>query len=160
MYSRVRPSVNAPPQRSGLGRARAPALCLAAVLALPTVCDVAGRVVSSCSCDETLTRLFTPPHPQLGRYEVCTTPEPLASIAPEGWNIQAVEPLDAFGTAGPYNRSDLARLYGGRRARVAHGFVRTRDGFESLVLISPYPDATLTHLMPGTMVIRYLVPPW
>jgi hypothetical protein len=106
-----------------------------------------------------LTALFTPTHPELGRYEVCTTAEPLASIMPEGWRVEALEPLDAFGAVGSYNRSELARLYGGRRARVARGWVRTADGFESLALISPYPDAALTHLMPGTMLIRYFVLP-
>ena len=148
MYSRLRASVNAAGKRLGIAFVVAPVLCV-----------VAGRTIPRCSCDATLTALFTPRHAQLGRYEVCTTAEPLASVAPKGWAVEALEPLDAFGTAGAYNRADLARLYGGRRARVARGWVRTGDRFESFALISPYPDAALAHLMPGTMVIRYVVLP-
>ena len=66
-----------------------------------------------------------------------------------------IDPLDAFGTAGAYDRSVLARLYGGARARVARGWMQEGDRFESIILISPFPDATLTHLLPGTMVIRF-----
>jgi len=49
-------------------------------------------------------------------------------------------------------------LYGGRRVQVAHGW-HERDGeFESITLISPYPDATLTKLIAGTMIIRVAYP--
>src|SRR5215211_1099626 len=65
------------------------------------------------TCDPALTRLFSPVEPSLGRYEVCTTPVPIAEARGE-----ALEALDAFGTAGLYRRSALARLYGGRRVRV------------------------------------------
>ena len=111
------------------------------------------------TCDPALTALFTPPHPRVGRYEVCTSIDPIEALAERAWTIEALEPLDAFGHAGPYDRFALSRLYGGRRVRVAHGW-HERDGeFESITLLSPYPDASLTHLMPGTMMIRAVYPP-
>jgi hypothetical protein len=108
-------------------------------------------------CDSTLAALFTPSHPQLGRYEVCTTPEPLTAVARPGWKIEALAPLDAFGAAGSYDRTALTRLYGGRRAAVARGWIQQDGRFESLTLISPHPNATLTDLLPGTLIIRYVV---
>jgi hypothetical protein len=106
-------------------------------------------------CDPTLTALFTPRHPRLGRFEVCTDPRPIAEAVPAGWTVETADALDAFGAARSYNRAGLARLYGGIRARVAHGWARTADRFESLTFISPYPNAPMTSLEPGTMVIRW-----
>jgi hypothetical protein len=103
--------------------------------------------------------LFTPRHPQLGRYEVCTTTAKLALVAHPEWKIKALQPLDAFGAAGSYDRPALSRLYGGRRPSVARGWTEQGGRFESLTFISPYPDATLTRLMSGTLVIRYIVGP-
>lgn len=108
-------------------------------------------------CDAVLTALFTPARPQLGRYEVCTTREPLAALVGPDWRIEAVPPLDAFGAAGAYDRAALARLYGGRRATVARGWTEHGERFESIMLISPHPDASLTRLMPGTLVIRHVI---
>jgi hypothetical protein len=114
------------------------------------------------TCDAALTRLFTPAHPQRGRYEVCTAPDTIERIVAGGGleglhyaPIDAVQPLEAFGGAGPYDRSALARLYGGQRVKVARGWRQEGDRFESVTLISPYPDAALTHLQQGTMMIRW-----
>jgi hypothetical protein len=112
-------------------------------------------------CDPLLGAQFTPPRPQLGRYEVCTTAAELESAAAETATagqevrIEALEALDAFGAAGPYNRAALARLYGGARVRVARRWQRRGNQFVSETLLSPYPDATLTRLNSGTMVIRF-----
>jgi hypothetical protein len=106
-------------------------------------------------CDATLTALFTPRHPRLGRFEVCTDPRALSEAAPAGWTVEPLDALDAFGAARSYDRAGLARLYGGVRARVAHGWTQKGDRFESLTFISPYPNAALTSLEPGTMVIRW-----
>jgi hypothetical protein len=111
------------------------------------------------SCPASLTALFTPRHPQLGAYEVCTADAPLGSVAPPGWTVESVAPLDAFGTAGSYDRPRLSRVYGGTRARVARGWAQDGNRFESVTLISPYPDESLTRLLPGTMAIRFTVSP-
>jgi len=109
------------------------------------------------ACDPVLTALFTPPNPHVGRYQVCTTDRRIEEIAEAGWTIESLDAQDAFGRAGPYDRGALARLYGGRRPRVARGW-RQQDGrFESVTLISPYPDASLSHLNSGTMMIVFSV---
>jgi hypothetical protein len=113
------------------------------------------------TCDAALTALFTPARADLGRYEVCTTSAPIdaaaAVAAADGVHLAAIEtlnPSDAFGAAGQYDRAALARLYGGRQVRVARGWLQRRDQFESITLVSPHPDRTLTRLEPGTMAIR------
>ena len=110
---------------------------------------------SVATCNPVQTALFTPIHPDFGRYEVCTTEEAIGRLVPSAARIEALEALDAFGTAGPYDRAALARLYGGRRARVARAWTVNGTDFESTTYVSPYPDVTLTRLMPGTMIIRF-----
>jgi hypothetical protein len=112
-------------------------------------------------CDPALAALFTPARPDAGRYEVCTNAADLDSVmvdlAAEGIHLAPAEllnPVDAFGASGAYNRAALARLYGGRRVRVARGWAQRSKRFESVTLLSPYPDSTLTTLQPGTMAIR------
>lgn len=85
--------------------------------------------------------------------------DPALLRPPGAWEPRAVLPLDAFGQAGTYDRWALARLYGARRPRVARG-PREADGrvVESWTLISPYPDATLQRLEPGTLLIVLRVP--
>jgi hypothetical protein len=113
-------------------------------------------VAASMDCDPAFAVLFTPERPVLGRYEVCTDPRPLASLAPPDWMTEALEPADAFGGAGSYDRAALGRLYGGRRPRVARGWTEAGDRFEAVTLISPYPNATITALMAGTLIIRWI----
>ncbi|HKB13067.1 MAG TPA: hypothetical protein VKD69_20525, partial [Vicinamibacterales bacterium] len=67
------------------------------------------------------------------------------------------EPLDAFGSAGAYDRSKLARLYGGTRVHVARMWSGTARDLTSTTRLSPYPDPTLTRLIPGTLEIRFSV---
>jgi hypothetical protein len=119
-------------------------ILLAAAAAAP------GAVDPGYTCDPALTRLFSPPEPSFGHYEVCTTPEPIPEERGE-----AVEALDAFGAAGLYRRSVLARLYGGRRVQVERFWMEYPDRFESVTRLSPYPDASLTRLLSGTMEIRF-----
>jgi hypothetical protein len=106
------------------------------------------------SCDPALLRLFTPPNPHLGRYEVCASPEPIRPL--NGGPIEALEALDAFGGAGAYDRPALARLYGGTRVQVARGWTLEGNRFESITRLSPYPDASLTHLQAGTLEVRFI----
>jgi hypothetical protein len=116
------------------------------------------------ACDPALAALFAPPHPVLGRYEVCAAPDSIDRIvsSPEGLRyrlgaIEPTDPLDAIGAAGAYDRLAVARLYGGSRPRVARGWRRDGDQFESITLVSPYPDVSLTRLVPGTLVIRWII---
>src|SRR5262245_35954528 len=104
------------------------------------------------TCDPTLTALFTPVRPHMGRYEVCTSPAALEDAGSE-----ALEALDAFGTAGTYDRARLARLYGGTRVRVARSWTDNGPDIVSITRLSPYPDATLTRLLAGTLEIRFTV---
>jgi hypothetical protein len=116
------------------------------------------------ACGGPLVALFTPARPSLGHYEVCTSDRSQEDIRLQGgltgpkWApIETVEALDAFGAAGSYRRAALAQLYGGARVQVSHGWLETGDQFESLTLLSPYPDPSLTRLISGTLVIRYLL---
>jgi hypothetical protein len=111
----------------------------------------------SCTPSAALAALFTPPHPQLGRYELCTTAAPLSQVAPQRWSVQDMSPLDAFGSGGAYDRNRVSRLYGGRHASVVRGWVRIADHVESLTFISPHPDQTLSELLPGTLIIRFII---
>jgi hypothetical protein len=108
------------------------------------------------SCDPALAARFIPRRPLLGRYEVCTDSRRLADVVPAGWAVAALDPADAFGAGGSYDRSTLARLYGGARPGVARGWTIAADRFESLTFISPHPNAALTALEPGTLVIRWI----
>jgi hypothetical protein len=126
-----------------------------ALVVLPAVADSQDRQRQS-SCDAVWRALFTPPHPVLGRYEACLDARPLSDIAESGWTVETTNPLDAFGQAGSYDRSALARLYGGLLPTVARRWRQTSDSFESLTLIFPSPDATVTRLVPATLVIRWI----
>jgi hypothetical protein len=110
---------------------------------------VATLKAPPCAPDAALTALFTPSRPEMGRYEVCTTDRPLEGEA------DALEPLDAFGAAGPYDRAALQQLYGGTRVRVQRSWSASTGEFVSTTRLSPYPDAALTRLRPGTMEIRF-----
>jgi len=105
------------------------------------------------SCDPALAPLFAPPRPHLGHYQVCASDEPIRPL--NGGPIEALEALDAFGAAGTYDRPALSRLYGGTRVQVARGWTMAGGRFESITRLSPYPDASLTRLLPGTLEIRW-----
>lgn len=108
-------------------------------------------------CSAALAALYAPPHPRVGRYEVCVTEAPLDRVADPAWPREPSAPLDAFGTAGAYDRAAVARLYGALRPTVARGW-RRRDGeLESVMLISPVPNLTVTELEPGTLIIRLII---
>jgi hypothetical protein len=80
--------------------------------------------------------------------------DPSLSRTQGAWEPQPLPPLDAFGRAGAYDRSKVVRLYGSRRPVVARG-VRAGGGgiVEAWTLISPYPDAALQRLEPGTLLL-------
>jgi hypothetical protein len=155
MYSAVRMGVNGWTRRAALPVA----LCVLALadFARHDARAQTQRAPPALACDAMLAALFAPARPQLGQYEVCTTREPLAAIAKPEWLTETLPPLDAFGAVGAYNRAALSRLYGGRRVIVARGWTEEGNRFEALTLISPHPDATLTRLLPGTLVIRHVI---
>jgi hypothetical protein len=129
----------------------------AAAAGLLPAAFVLGLQTDARQCDAELVALWTPRHPQLGRYEVCTTSRALSEVADPAWKVETMAPLDAFGDAGSFNKAAVARLYGGQRPTVAHGWVEEDGRFVSITLVSPYPDRQLRALEPGTLVIRYFV---
>ena len=122
-------------------------------------------LIVSQGCLPDLAALFTPPKPVVGQYEACVAAEPIEKVIESGAEdvaahygaVAETDWLGAFGTAGPYDQARVARLYGGRAVRVARGWRKTGDRFESITLISPYPDAALTRLNPGTLIIRFSI---
>src|SRR6059036_1331196 len=125
------------------------------VMILATLAGLEARQPPTYACDPALTALFTPRHPLLGRYEVCTTSAPLEVVNANSGPGDGPEALDAFGAAGTYDRWALVHLYGGTRVRVAHGWTASAERFESITRLSPYPDPSLTRLNPGTMIISW-----
>jgi hypothetical protein len=117
-----------------------------------------------------LARLFTPAGAPKGAYEVTVLPGGIeearrivrSALAPEApaspvdgtWQVKQMNPLDVFGDAGVYNKTTLARLYGGLRPSVVRGAIE-RNGrtVAAVTLVSPYPDGSLSRLEKGTLVI-------
>ena len=113
-----------------------------------------------------MTRLFTPAAAPSGLYTAHRLPEPIEAVAarlrtmagvPEGWTLESLAPIDAFGSDAPYDRARLARLYGASRPRVARGALPLDGCRAAVTLVSPYPDVTLSTLDPGTLAIVYRV---
>ena len=115
--------------------------------------------------------LFAPSGPRKEAYETFVSPLDLETVlkrlqsdsgvlAPPGaWQPKSELPFDAFGQTGRYDRWKLAELYGARRPLVARG--PRGEGTrvtEVWTLVSPYPDASLTRLEPGTLLIVLQVP--
>ena len=111
-----------------------------------------------------LARIFTPLTAPADAYAVTTTSRQIADLAAalkacdpapvEGaWQVTRLEAHDAFGQAGIYDRLRLAQLFGGRRLDVVRGSLARDGARDGYTLISPYPDASLTAVNPGTLVI-------
>ena len=115
--------------------------------------------------------LFAPVGGRAAAYRIVTSPGDLSTTlrqleaddslvrVPGAWQARAALPLDAFGLAGSYDRSALARVYGARQPLVARG-ARMENGraIESWTLISPYPDTALQSLANGTLLIVVRLP--
>jgi hypothetical protein len=148
-----------------------------AVIALTTAADpfnlaaLAGpEVPLPGAAAPALARLFTPSNVPIGTYQVTVLKEGVRDsldrvrqalpagyrlgTPPGAWQAERLDPLDAFGRAGAFDRARLAQLYWGRKVSVVRGPIE-RDGrvVGALTLFSPYPDATLTRLEPGTLAI-------
>jgi hypothetical protein len=147
------------------------AALLVLTAAQPSSAAVAGQEIKSPGTPAPqLAKLFTPRHVPDGTYQVTVMREGInaalrlvkEALAPDArpgepagtWQVQQLDPLEAFGTGGLYDRSRVARLYTGRRASVVRGPVEGRGRtLAAVTLISPYPDPTLSRLETGTMVI-------
>ena len=80
------------------------------------------------------------------------TADPAAVPTPGAWEPRNESPVDAFGTAGAYNRWLALRLYGSQQPRVARGARMDRGRIvEAWTLISPYQSPDLGTLHLGTM---------
>jgi hypothetical protein len=114
--------------------------------------------------DPALTRLFTPMAAPEGTYEVFRSTRPILHLAAElraldpapradAWKVAPLGPGDALGSSAPYDAAKVARLYVGTVPSVARGSLRTDEGVVGYTLVSPWPDANLASLQPGTMTI-------
>jgi hypothetical protein len=142
---------------------------LALWFVLAGVCAGAQNAVSLPQfgdADAETTRLFTPAAAPRGVYTAHGLSEPIGAVAarlrsmaglPEGWAVESLAPIDAFGSDTPYDRARLARLYGASRPRVARGALPLDGCRAAVTLVSPYPDVTLSTLEPGTLAIVYRV---
>lgn len=60
-----------------------------------------------------------------------------------------------FDTAALYDRARLARLYRGKTPRIARGPIIESGAVTHVVLLlSPYPEADLKRLNPGTLIMQ------
>jgi hypothetical protein len=119
--------------------------------------------------DRAYRELFTPSSSPPGTFAVYRIAEDLMSLAarlraldphpPAGaWAVERTGVFDAFGSEGPYDKSRLARLFGGSSPRAAWGSLVTPSGHVAVALISPYPDLAITALQQGTLVILTRLP--
>ena len=119
--------------------------------------------------DEALTRRFTPGSVAHGTYVVYQSERPVSDLAAElkaqdpapsqgAWKPERQYALEAFDGASRADRFRIAELYVGLHPFVARGSL-VRDGRRlAYTLISPYPDATLSRLKPGTLTIVFHIP--
>jgi hypothetical protein len=114
-------------------------------------------VVEGFKCSNALALMFAPPRlgsPSRSSPEVCLSNAPLADVIPAGWSAEALPAAEVFAAADPRVKRVVAVLYGGQRPLVARGWIAREDQLESVTLISPSPDPSITHLVPGTLLIR------
>jgi hypothetical protein len=140
-------------------------LVLWALLGPPMPCEI----VDLGQPQPELARIFTPLTAPAGAYTVTATNRAIADLAAalkacdaapaEGaWQVTRLEAHEAFGQAGIYDRLRLAQLFGGKRLDVVRGSLARDDVRDGYTLISPYPDAALTAINPGTLVIVLHLP--
>jgi hypothetical protein len=120
--------------------------------------------------DPALARLFTPLSVPAGTYLVYRSSDAIETLtarlraldpapAPGAWEPTRPEARGAFGEEGRYDRDRLARLFNGKRVTLVRGSLVHQGRRVAYTLVSPYPDATLSRIMEGTMVIEFRVPP-
>lgn len=108
-------------------------------------------------------RLFAPPH-GAERYHFLLTEASIDDVArlcrerwpspsKGSWMVAPGSAGDAFDVAALFDRSRLARLYGGSRPKIARGPIGSPNTRAVVLLLSPYPDADLRRLNPGTLIM-------
>jgi hypothetical protein len=155
------PSISAAPARG----AAAAVLCLTV---LPTVPFRAVAQPPQITASPAHVRLFAPPA-RAAAFRFDRTDAPIESVAqlyrqrwpaadPRSWRIERQAARDAFDGAALYDRARLARLYAGRDPRVARGPVtENAEVVQVVLLMSPYPEADLRRLNPGTLIMTVAV---
>jgi len=119
--------------------------------------------------DPALTRLFTPFSVPPGTYLVFRSSETVETLtarlraldpapARGAWEPTRPEAHGAFGQEGPYDRDRLARLFNGKRVTLVRGSLVRQGQRFAYTLVSPYPDATISRIIEGTMTIEFRVP--
>lgn len=113
--------------------------------------------------------LFAPPA-RAGLFSFATTTETLEQVVayyrqrwpspdPRSWTIERSHPLDVFDGAARFDRARLARVYGGKPARIARGpMVENGRVTHTVLLVSPYPEANMRELNGGTLIMTVVVP--
>ena len=148
-------------------------LCVALAAGVPGIAAQTSATVSLPieigAADEALRQLFTPSSLPAGTFRVHRSDQHISALAAalkvldlspaEGaWLVDRAGVFDAFGAEGPYDKPRLALLFGGSSPSVARGTLVTAEGRVAITLIEPYPDAALTSLRQGTMVIVTKLP--
>jgi hypothetical protein len=119
--------------------------------------------------DAALTGRFTPRSVAPGTYVVYQSDRSLDAVAaelraedpspaPGAWKPERQDVLDAFDGSTQADRFRIAELYVGIHPFVARGSLQRGGRRVAYTLISPYPDASLSRLLPGTMIIVFHVP--
>ena len=147
-------------------------LSLAAAIVTATLS--AADLIHPWRPDDSLRRLLMPPAMPPDTYRVFVTDQPIETVAthyrrvvdglmpppgnPGQWRAERQSFAEAIGPSGIYDRAKVARLYGGRGPMVAGGTIRTPAATESVILVSPYPNAQLSRLESGTMIVVFRIP--
>jgi hypothetical protein len=140
------------------------AMFLAVLCQASATLPIAGGVA-----DPALTRLLTPASVAKGTYVVYRSDRPLRDVVAElsardpnppvgAWKPERRDALEAFEAASRAHRFRIAELYRGVHPVVARGSLMRGGQRTAYTLISPYPDASLTRLEPGTMIIVFHIP--
>jgi hypothetical protein len=112
-------------------------------------------------------RVFAPPA-RADRFAFSVTGDPIDAVAnfyrqrwpsddERSWVIAPGPAVEAFDSAAVFDRARLARLYGGRLARIARGPIARAGTDHVVMLLSPYPEADLRRLNPGTLIMEVSV---
>ena len=106
-------------------------------------------------CSAQLRERFAPTDPDgVDRYLVCRSQRPIEALADPRWTVGEAAVDDAFAGVAPGMRRALALLYRGRRLRVVRGWRTTAAGqIESVTLIAPPPNDSVTRLVAGAIIV-------